>query len=56
MDIVTRKLMLVTIGTERVKVCPSVPPFVFAVLFKPSFHVLSCYFHVSFTIEADPTV
>ena len=38
------------------KVFPSVLPFVFAVLFLPSFHVLSSYIHVSFSLLAVPTV
>ena len=38
------------------EVCPSVPPFVFAVLFLPSFNVLSCYFCVLLNLEAVPRV
>ena len=38
------------------EVCPSVPPFVFAVLFLPSFNVLSCYFCVLLNLEAAPRV
>ena len=34
------------------QVSPSVPPFVFDVLFIPSFHVLSCYFYVSLSLVA----
>lgn len=34
------------------QVCPSVPPFVFDMLFIPSFHVLSCYFYVLLSLVA----
>ena len=36
--------------------CPSVPSFVFAVLFVPSFNVLSGYFYVSLILLVIPTV
>ena len=36
------------------QVCPSVPPFVFAVLFILSFYVLWCYFYVSLSLVAVP--
>ena len=32
------------------QVCPSVPPFVFAILLIPSFHVLSSSFYVSLSL------
>ena len=35
---------------------PSVPSFVFAVLFIPSFNVLSSYFYISLSLVAVPTV
>ena len=38
------------------EVCPSVPPFVLAVLFIPSFNVFSGYFYVSLTSVAGLTV
>ena len=37
------------------KVCPSMPSFVSAVLFIPSFNVLSCYFYDSLNLVAVPT-
>ena len=37
------------------KVCPSTPSFVSAVLFIPSFNVLSCYFYDSLKLVAVPT-
>ena len=45
-----------TIRFNLLEVCPSVPPFVFAVLFLPSFNVLSCYFCVLLNLEAVPRV
>ena len=36
-------------------VCPSMPSFVSAVLFIPSFNVLSCYFYDSLNLVAVPT-
>ena len=36
--------------------CPSVPSFLFAVLFVPSFNVLSGYFYVSLILVVVPTV
>ena len=38
------------------QVCPSISPFVFVVLFTPSFHVLSGYFYVSLSLVAVPTI
>ena len=38
------------------QLCPSVSPFVFVVLFTPSFHVLSSYFYVSLSLVAVPTI
>ena len=38
------------------QVCPSVPPFVFAVLIKPSFEALWSYFSVSLSLVAVPPV
>ena len=37
------------------KVCPSMPSFVSAVLFIPSFNALSCYFYDSLNLVAVPT-
>ena len=34
------------------QVCPCVPPFVFAVLFISSIHVLNCYFYVALSLVA----
>ena len=38
------------------QVCPYVPPFLFAMLFIPSFNVWSGYFNVSLNLVADSTV
>ena len=40
---------------EHKKVCPSMPSFVSAVLFIPSFNVLSCCFYDSLNLVAVPT-
>ena len=41
-----------SIRFNLLQVCPSVPPFVFAVLFISSIHVLSCYFYVALSLVA----
>ena len=38
------------------QVCPSFPSFVFAVLFRPSFYIFSCYFYFVLSLGAVPTV
>ena len=46
----------IAIRFNFLQVCPSVPPFVLDVLSLPCFNVLSCYFHVSLSFVAAPTV
>ena len=46
----------IVIRLSLLQVCPSVSPFVYAVLFTPSFHVLSGYFYVSLSLVAVPTI
>ena len=46
----------IAIRFNLLKVCPSVPIFVFAVQCIPSFNVLNGYFYVSFNLVAVPTV
>ena len=52
-----RKTIL-AIRFNLLEVCPSLPPFVLSVLFKPSFNVLSSYryFYVSLSLLAVLTV
>ena len=47
---------IIAIRFNLLHVFPSVPPFVFAALFIPSFHILSSYFYVLLSLLAVLTV